>query len=215
MRSAKAKARAWIFTNHCSLPKDLSRLQPEDCIIAVDKGLETVHRLNIEPALIIGDFDSLADPTLLKTYAHIPIITLDPEKNATDTELALDWAISNGYKQISILNDLGGRFDHALALIQNLLGAFLQACDCRIETGSQILFFLETESRLDYPVGTLLSLIPYGSQVIFNRSNGLQYPLDDLLIKSSQSRGISNVISQSPALISKREGQVLAVVTIL
>ena len=213
MRSAKAKA--WIFGNHSPLNPDLSRISPHDLIVAVDKGLETVHRLQLKPGLILGDFDSLSEPGLLEVYSDTPLIRLQPDKNATDTEHAFEELSSLGYRKITLFNDLGGRFDHALALIRNLEAAHREGIDCRIETGSQILFMLDAETELDYPPGTLLSLLALSPELKFVSSSGLQYPLDDLLILNYQTRGISNLITQSPARILREKGSALAVITIL
>lgn len=215
MRSAKGEPRAWIFTNHSPLLKDSSRIRPEDGIIAVDKGLEYIHDLGLIPTLIIGDFDSLSRPELLETYSAIPTLRLKPDKNATDTEHALDAVIAAGFRKLIILNDLGGRFDHALALLRNLEAVSKPGIDCRIETGSQLLFLLEPETRLDFPEGTLFSILALSPEVRFSSSKGLEYPLHDLVISNYQTRGISNLITRRPAFVVKEKGSALAVLTIL
>ena len=62
-----------------------------DKIIAVDAGLEAVKALGLEPDMIVGDFDTVK-PEVLAYYRrmeHIVWDTHQPEKDETDTELAL------------------------------------------------------------------------------------------------------------------------------
>lgn len=64
-------------------------------VIGVDKGLEMLEQLDIEPDLIIGDFDSANDGIRAK-YVTSPdavvrekCVVLNPEKDFTDTHVAV------------------------------------------------------------------------------------------------------------------------------
>ncbi len=85
--------------------------------IAIDKGLEYLLRENIEPAILIGDFDSLSDVSLLlnREYKRYPV-----KKDDTDTELAIQYAIEHGYDEIDIYGAIGGRIDHFMAMLSIL-----------------------------------------------------------------------------------------------
>lgn len=76
-----------------------------DLIIAVDKGLEILDSLSIRPNYIVGDFDSIDEKVLdkYKEKGNIKIITLNPEKDFTDTHVAINLAIENCSKKITIL----------------------------------------------------------------------------------------------------------------
>ena len=63
-----------------------------DLILAVDGGLKLCHDAGILPTHLVGDFDTVETP-LLEQYAALPgiqVIRHNPEKDATDTELAMD-----------------------------------------------------------------------------------------------------------------------------
>ncbi|HCL02274.1 MAG TPA: thiamine diphosphokinase, partial [Lachnoclostridium phytofermentans] len=93
-----------------------------DRIIAIDNGLSYLHDLKITPTHIVGDFDTVSKE-LLKEYhedSKVKIVTLCPEKDATDTEVAVDLAIEEGCKSIFILGATGGRFDHTLGNLHML-----------------------------------------------------------------------------------------------
>ena len=93
-----------------------------DKIIAVDAGLEAVKALGLEPDMVVGDFDTVK-PGILQYYRqkeHIIWDTHQPEKDETDTELALLKAQATGCTQIVILGATGGRMDHMLGNIHLL-----------------------------------------------------------------------------------------------
>ena len=202
--------RAWLFTNHSPAQYPYSSIKPEDDIIAVDSGLELVLSLGLKARVLIGDLDSI-DKNLIPE--DLETISFATEKNETDTELALNWALMRGYSQIIILNDMQGRIDHALGLIQNLEYASGPDYDLRIETGRQILFMLKEQNRLIYPTGSILSLIARSPVAEFISSRGLMYPLDGLSLYPHLSRGISNQFVADEAFIHKSRGEVLAVIS--
>lgn len=88
-------------------------------IIAADKGLEKLNEINAKPDYIIGDFDSV-NAEVLEQYKNIPITYLKPDKDFTDTHMALKLAIEQGSKKITIVGAIGTRFDHSIANIHIL-----------------------------------------------------------------------------------------------
>lgn len=76
-----------------------------DLIIAVDKGLEVLDKLEVKPNYIVGDFDSINKKVLdkYKKNSSINIMTLNPEKDFTDTHVAINVAIENNSKEIIVL----------------------------------------------------------------------------------------------------------------
>lgn len=210
--------RAYLFTNHspAKLYSGYENIQLQDAVIAVDNGLETINRQNRRATAIIGDLDSL-DPMLLDRFPEVPLIRHPSEKNETDTELALLWCVQQGYTELIICNDLLGRFDHALALIQNLLLLKRQYPEVKagIESSGQRLFFLDSETQLEGQPGQFISLISYSESAVFAGSTGLKYPLANLTLHSHLSRGISNEFCAEQAIITKQSGEVLAVRSLL
>lgn len=86
-----------------------------DLIIAVDNGLSLLAKLNIRADILIGDLDSLeiqADSTFFSER-----IKYNSDKDKTDTELAIEYAISKGATFITVICALGGEIDHELGNI--------------------------------------------------------------------------------------------------
>lgn len=207
--------RAFLFTNHCpsEIVSGYQFVQPEDAIIAVDKGLESVHRLGLKPSILIGDLDSLS-PELMNKFPDLALLRHPAEKNETDTELALHWCVQQGYNELVICNDLQGRFDHAFALVQNLLllKESYPEVTARIESGNQLVFILDKHTEFTGKKGNLLSLIALNGNAEFAYSKGLKYPLNDLILYPHLSRGISNEIVANKAEISLVSGTVLTII---
>ncbi|MCI8352675.1 MAG: thiamine diphosphokinase [Clostridia bacterium] len=75
-----------------------------DNIIAVDKGLETLYLLKIMPTHIVGDFDSV-NKNIINYYndKNIPVHKYNPEKDYTDTDIAMKLAINLNSTNITII----------------------------------------------------------------------------------------------------------------
>ena len=123
-----------------------------DYIIAVDKGLEILDSINILPNCILGDFDSIKNGILEKyNRQDIKIIKLNPEKDFSDTHMALKEAIERKSAEIYILGALGKRMDHAIANIHILREALENNIECKI---------IDTNN--------IIKLITKGTEVVHN-----------------------------------------------
>jgi len=107
--------------------KEWIRDYQPDYIIAADSGMEFLHRVALQPDMIIGDFDSVLPETLsfFKEQPGIIWKQLNPVKDDTDTEFAIRQAIELGAKEITLLGATGTRLDHMLGNV-SLLGIGLQ-----------------------------------------------------------------------------------------
>ena len=88
-------------------------------IIAADRGYKLAEELGIIPDVFVGDFDSFDGDIPESVEIHRSI----PEKDDTDTMLAVKLAIEKGCTNILLLGGMGGRFDHTFANIQTLVYA--------------------------------------------------------------------------------------------
>ena len=91
-------------------------------VIAVDGGLEAAKELGIIPDVIVGDFDTVR-PEILSYYRkmeHIIWEVHQPEKDDTDTELAIKRALAMNCSHITLLGATGGRLDHMVGNIHLL-----------------------------------------------------------------------------------------------
>ena len=82
---------------------------PKPFVICADGGVKNAARLGIAPDLFIGDCDSSCDPDIENR------IVLSPEKDVSDMQAAVDYALDRGFERILMTGCLGGRADHHFA----------------------------------------------------------------------------------------------------
>ena len=158
-------------------------------IIAIDSGLEICHQLGLEVFKIIGDFDSV-DSAILEGYPDALKVDFPAEKDWSDTELALDFAIQADFEEIFLINATGGRMDH---FIFNALLLFHHQAAIKLfdDTGTLLALPLG-DTNFNLPNGTIFSLIPLEECTKVSVS-GAKYPLQDATLLLN-SRTLSNVV---------------------
>lgn len=82
--------------------------------IAVDRGVEHLYHQGITPIIAIGDMDSLDNEQLLD---QLKIQRYSSIKDDTDTALALQYAIDQGYHTIDLYGVTHQRMDHFMAVL--------------------------------------------------------------------------------------------------
>lgn len=186
---------------------DLPLIQGD--VIGVDRGCAIALKHNVALTLAIGDFDSLssADFSLLKKN-KTPLKTFPSNKDKSDAELAIDWAIQQGYQTLIVLGFSGGRLDHQQALIQALFkykhpGLRLQTPDQSIQYLSKGFHLIQKEKP--FQVFSLFTL----SKAVLSLK-GSSYPLNKTTIDVTSIYTLSNSwISQEPAELTLHVGEML------
>ncbi|KAF2955406.1 thiamine diphosphokinase [Marinitoga sp. 38H-ov] len=93
-------------------------INESDILIAVDKGIELYKKIDIEPDYLIGDLDSASQESIEWAESNdVEIIKYRPEKDFTDIDLAIDFAIEKNSDNIIISGFLGDRLDHIFGAI--------------------------------------------------------------------------------------------------
>lgn len=180
--------------------------------ICCDGAIRYLERLNIQPDMIMGDMDS-ADAAGLERFSGngVKILKYRQDKDATDTQLALECALGVKPEAIEIWGALGGRIDHALANLFLLkLGEKAGIKTSLVDEYCEI-FTVGKEASLDEASGQTVSLFALGSKAEGVSLHGFKYPLDNEVLEMTSSRGISNVVVDSPATINISSGSLLVV----
>jgi thiamine pyrophosphokinase len=185
----------------------------ENClIICCDGGARHVQYSRIKPDVIIGDMDSI-DPALLESYSAqgIKIIKHPANKDFTDTELALDYAVSLKPEAIYIWGALGGRIDHTLANVFLLCRGQEKGIRTYLVDEYGEAFVLDKEATFINETGKTVSLLALSPEVTGITLSGFLYPLKEGTLVMGESRGISNVINDARAGINIRQGKLLVI----
>ena len=179
-----------------------------DLIIAVDKGLEIIDKLNIKPNYIIGDFDSI-NKDILKKYenSESKIIKLNPIKDLTDTHEGINLAIKDGATDIKILGGIGSRLDHTIANIHILKEALDKNINCEIVNENNIIKLINKNTTLKKDNNfKYISLIPLTTKVTGVTLKGFKYEIENIDLEIGKSLGISNEQIKDVANIELKDG---------
>lgn len=97
------------------LPHSFKTEYKADLIVGVDYGAYQLAKQEIMMDIAIGDFDSTDDTQFqqIEKYSK-KVIKLDIVKDETDSEAAVIYLKDLGYERITLVGDLGNRFDHML-----------------------------------------------------------------------------------------------------
>ena len=185
-----------------------------ELIIAADSGAMTALHYGCVPAIIVGDFDSLAlsEPEIVKMGSQI--VRAQVEKDETDTELAVQVALEHGAERITILGGIGGeRFDHTMANI--LLLAGFETVPMQIIDGPSTCWLVRGpgNTSIEGQAGDLLSLLPLTGEAGGVRTTDLYYPLHGETLYFGKPRGVSNVLTSERAEVSLERGLLLVIST--
>ncbi|MCI9021884.1 MAG: thiamine diphosphokinase [Eubacterium sp.] len=189
---------------------DYLKQQDFDYLIAADSGIHFFARCGIRPDEVLGDFDS-ADPDRLRPFSgdpHIRFHKYRPEKDAVDTELALQLAMERGSTEIHILGGTGTRLDHVLGCVRLLGLAMERGIPCFLaDAHNRIrLIHKKTVLKKEQQYGTYVSLIPLTTQVTGVTLTGFKYPLTGHTLGGFSSLAVSNEIVEEEGVIELQDG---------
>lgn len=208
------KMRAIIVANG-HVQKGLSKLisfGPQDEIICVDGGVHNALELGLRPSVVIGDMDSL-DERLLRELREegCIFITHEREKDKVDTQLAVEYAAERGADEIIMIGALGSRLDHTLANLYLLASPVLKGVKVRMMDEVQEIYLIKDFGIIEGRAGDTVSLISLTPVTKGIYTKNLKYALTDGELTLDFPRGISNVLTGSPAEVRIGEGLLLVV----
>ncbi|MEE1197506.1 MAG: thiamine diphosphokinase [Lachnospiraceae bacterium] len=188
---------------------------PWDALIAADRGLKFCYEQKIQPDYIIGDYDSIEREivTYYREQSHAEVETYHAEKDATDTQIALEKALYLESDTIYILGALGGRMDHGLANIQLLNLALEEGAEAYLADEHNMIRLIDRPEtiRKEKQMGKYVSFLPFTDRVDGVTLQGFKYPLNDYTMVKGSSIGVSNEIEQEEASVTFDSGVLLMI----
>ncbi|MCL2883358.1 MAG: thiamine diphosphokinase, partial [Coriobacteriia bacterium] len=194
-------------------------------IVAVDSGADWLCAANLIPDLIVGDLDSCSAESLrILREQEVEELVYPTAKDATDLELALAEVAQRDYGNLVATNILGGRSDHALAALGNLVQAVQRGLAVTVVEPTETIIILSAASphdhlTLDFADGLeagqapTISLIPWGGPAEVSAS-GFQWQLDHATLSPLQSLGVSNLPVAAQPRIDLHQGDLLVIVQV-
>ncbi len=181
-----------------------------DTVVVVDGGSRHIKPLGIKADVLLGDFDSIEDfESFRVNHAGVEVVQFPPRKNFTDTELAVEYAISCSPDKVTLIGCIGTRMDHTFSTIL-LLKKFLEAgIHAEMVNEHNVIRLIDRPYDIKGNIGDLMSLVPVTELAEGINLYGFEYPLEDATLALGSSTGISNVFASEKARIELRSGLLL------
>lgn len=161
--------------------------------IAADGGYLLAQKLNVTPALVLGDFDSSAKPS------NGEIVVFPCEKDDTDSALALQYGIQKGYTEIWMIAPFGGRFDHSMANLALLECAEDQNVSLKLYDGRNLVQLMGEGVHRVPEHFRYVSFLPWDATATVTLK-GFKYNLDRALLHRGTPLGVSNETVKEPTV---------------
>lgn len=203
--------KVWIITGgKVHLDNIPERPDKDTPVVAADSGLDNARALGLEVSAVVGDYDSLGHAPDVPD--GVEVITLPTEKDVTDTQLAVEYALQKGAREITLIGGLGGRLDHTLSNLAILEDALDKRVRITIADGQNRVRLLRNDSTIlphsGYTYVSLLALDPLCKGV---EIEGVKYPLKNAKLSRTFGYAVSNEIVGNCCFIAVRKGTLLIV----
>ncbi|KYC44623.1 MAG: Thiamin pyrophosphokinase, catalytic domain [Candidatus Methanofastidiosum methylothiophilum] len=183
-----------------------------DLIIASDGGYRTSKKMEIDLDVLLGDFDSITREELIEAEKRgIKIFSFPREKDKTDGELAVDYAISQGSNELVILGSFKEELDHALGNLFLLFKLDKLGIKSKLLTQKYEIELIISEKEYVGKKGHELSLIPVSETVKDLNIEGSMYNLKDVNVEMGQTLTLRNIITEDNAKVYFKKGKVLSI----
>lgn len=193
---------------------DITSIFPVDLVICVDGGTSHAINLGIYPDVIIGDLDSLSEDVVkLLKDKKIEWKIYPKEKDETDLELGVKYALKYNPEKISFIGLLGKRIDHTLANIFFLERIKDRGIEVEVIDKNIYITLLKGPEKKEFwgNLGGIISLIPLSDSVEGITLKGLKYTLNNEPLYRNLTRGISNEFIEEKAIIEIKSGTLIVI----
>ena len=180
---------------------------PGDYVIAADRGYDSLMAFNVQPDLVVGDFDSLGH-----TPSHPNVIQLPAEKDDTDMVFALRKGLELGYRRFVLLGGVGGRVEHTDGNIQLLDWLTTQGAQGFL-AGEKTVITALRDGAMEFPAEMegYLSVFCNSGTAEGVTLEGLKFPLENAVLTGSFPLGVSNEFTGVNARISVDNGSLILI----
>jgi thiamine pyrophosphokinase len=180
-------------------------------ILAADGAANSLRQQKIIPQYIIGDLDSLSADTDHWQQQKVQIVRVD-DQNSTDFEKCLEFALSQGWKNILVCGMHGGELDHTLNNWSIVMRYGKRMNLAIYDAGKMGIPLYEFHQSVHFSIqaGTMISLIPQPFARL--TTCGLQWELTNEVLALGEREGARNRAVQEAATIIIHSGSLFVMV---
>lgn len=214
MTHSSSKAIIFLNGESTDFSSVVKHIDKNALLIGCDGGTKHIFSLGHTPHVVIGDFDSLPYPSascIKRQQNSTTFIRYPIDKDYTDSELAINYAVQQGYHEVILAGAYGSRLDHVLANIFLLLKRKFRTLNITIIAKNQQIYLIRKERTIKGRIGDTISFIPIRGTAQVLSSNGLQYDLSKYKLSLQGNQGISNVLISETANIKMKKNVLLAI----
>ncbi len=179
-----------------------------DYCIAADSGAEHALEAGMYVDCLMGDLDSI-DEHILEEYEDSigHIVRFNPEKDDTDTGLAIEKAISMNPDRVVIVGATGSRVDHVFTSVMSLVNYLDCGVDIYIQDVNNKIYIRDRSFSINKNLqyGDYITFVPISDRVVVSLK-GMKYDLDREEVKRGSRLMQSNEIKLDQAHITIHEG---------
>jgi len=186
--------------------------------IAADGGYDKALLANITPDLLIGDFDSISQGIVSNVQTttsetSLQVIRHPIEKDYSDTHLAIEEGLKQGFTHFDVYGALGGdRFSHSIANLQTLCTMKSKGASVTLKGMHETVFLLKKETLILHPtIGSSFSVFSLSDKTTGVTIKGAKYPLENDTLTNSFPLGVSNQSISDTVEISVNDGFLLVI----
>ena len=191
--------KALLFLNG-EVPTTIPDTTNYKTIFCTDGAFRYLQKLNIQPDIISGDFDSFE---ISQFPPEIEIIST-PDQNDTDFAKALTIIKNKGFSHVDVFGASGRQQDHFIGNL-NAAYRFKSQLNITFYDNYSKYFFAENSTKLEGYFGRTISLIPFPEckNIV---TNGLEYPLNNEDLNLLSRIGTRNKANQDFVTIEYTDG---------
>ena len=183
-----------------------AQIKDSDTIICADSGYNHAVKMNLQVSAVVGDFDSIGI-----IPDDIPTMRSPAKKDFTDTELAIEYARAEGFRDFLLLAALGSRTDHSLANILLMKEIADRGENAMIVDEHNKIMMTNSALSFSEPKASIVSLIPLSDCYGVSTEN-LEYSLHNAALLMGKGLGVSNIMAADHACVSVQKGLLLVIV---
>jgi thiamine pyrophosphokinase len=166
-----------------------------DLVIAADAGADLCRSAGREPDVIVGDLDSISDPTGL---------TPDPDQDSSDTDKLLTYLSENDLPSVTLIGVEGDRLDHVLATLYSC-GRTEVECDLVLRTNKAKV--CRAGMTIEQEAQGRISAIPLTQSRV--TLTGVRWPLENAVLEPNGLVSLSNHMAEPSLRLEVHEGTVV------
>lgn len=189
----------------------LDIIKDADYIICADGGTRHAYSMNVNPDLIIGDFDS-SNRTYLEYYKSLGISmeTHPKDKDKTDSHICILKALDFS-DEIILIGATGSRLDHSMANVSLLKLALDMGKKMYIADRKNEIYLINDNLAISGKPGGFFSLLPLSERVDGICVRGAKYDLEEATMYIGDPYGTSNQFKQENVEIRIKSGYLLVI----